>query len=952
MLLKITDLKEYNFLPEYLAMLEKKTSGELWPVQVQAIERGLLDFKWKTFLASAPHGCGKTLVAELAAVKKLHENPNALIMYLVPYKAMATEILRKFLFLQKPPFGREVGIWTGDQAFDGEPLIGSNFLVLTYELFQLMLRTDLEKVINAGLIIIDELHFIEEYGRGPRQEAAITRLISIKEHPPVLGLCSVVSNLDQVMTWLDCDEFHATTEWRLSPLFEGLINPTDKTVNFYKNGKKAYEEKLPIEDIVNNVTTLADCSIEYLQRDVGDIRPQILVFVPARSTARKTASLISNRLKEYIASDDIDLTENDIRFLFKKLDEVSHSSSPTISNIKKLLATGVAYHHAGLGRNLRNFIEEQFKENRISVLVSTTTLAIGVNLPASRVYFLETKAGLHSLSPIKYRNMAGRAGRPQYREKGESIIVVSYPLEMQSSFANYISNPKPDLESYLLRDSSETEGALLTWVLQGLNTVSELEDMIRRSFRPPPMNTETQEKIITALNKLVSYGFLEKDSTAGQLRYICTNLGHVAGGCGARPDDSRLLIMNLVGENLLKQEGVFDRLAALFYISLTSRFDHVFLGSAVDDRAAYLSYMSKINRSARESVIAAGDRTERAFFIASLLEAWISGKSLKEIGRELGADHSAEEVVERLVPNAIEMLQYYIIIAEKSGLEVVGSNEEVLNHLQTLQDCLEIGTESSNVELGRLMRGKENVREVIEGLKSMGINTPSELLDFPYSDYSEELAGVSPSDFFFAKARALYLVEDKEDRKRRYVRLLAMHKSVSITIVELLLSNAEQFEKGVRQAIDKIAEKWPDHLEAKQVRDSGAGSNLPRPESYLVVKREEESIRLCFEAKAQRNAKPIEKHNKALSPLLKCRGESTHRITIGWPFFSRELHSTAYNREVALLDSTTFALIYVWIRAGLLSIKSFLTTLNMKGIIQPDAFDKRVPRWWPSTPSF
>jgi hypothetical protein len=78
--------------------------------------------------------------------------------------------------------------------------------------------------------------------------------------------------------------------------------------------------------------------------------------------------------------------------------------------------------------------------------------------------------------------------------------------------------------------------------------------------------------------------------------------------------------------------------------------------------------------------------------------------------------------------------------------------------------------------------------------------------------------------------------------------------------------------------------------------------------------------------------------------------DSTHRITIGWPSFHKVLHSIAGDRAVTLMDASTFALIYVWSITNLLGLRKQLKTLDRTGIIQPDIFDARVPRWWPSTP--
>ncbi|HXW02644.1 MAG TPA: helix-hairpin-helix domain-containing protein, partial [Nitrosarchaeum sp.] len=86
-------------------------------------------------------------------------------------------------------------------------------------------------------------------------------------------------------------------------------------------------------------------------------------------------------------------------------------------------------HHAGLNQNCRQTIETEFRKGTIKLLSSTPTLAAGVNLPARRVVIsninrYNAKVGANRpISILEYKQLCGRAGRPQYDDYGESIIV-------------------------------------------------------------------------------------------------------------------------------------------------------------------------------------------------------------------------------------------------------------------------------------------------------------------------------------------------------------------------------------------------------------------------------------------------------------------------------------------------------------------------------------------------
>jgi pre-mRNA-splicing helicase BRR2 len=102
------------------------------------------------------------------------------------------------------------------------------------------------------------------------------------------------------------------------------------------------------------------------------------------------------------------------------------------SDLKDLMPYGFAIHHAGMGRVDREMVEELFADKHIQVLVSTATLAWGVNLPAHTVIIKGTqiynpeKGAWTELSPLDVMQMLGRAGRPQYDTHGEGIILTGH----------------------------------------------------------------------------------------------------------------------------------------------------------------------------------------------------------------------------------------------------------------------------------------------------------------------------------------------------------------------------------------------------------------------------------------------------------------------------------------------------------------------------------------------
>ncbi|CDI86192.1 DNA polymerase theta, putative [Eimeria praecox] len=87
---------------------------------------------------------------------------------------------------------------------------------------------------------------------------------------------------------------------------------------------------------------------------------------------------------------------------------------------------GVAYHHAGLSGEERALLEAGYRRGHLDVLCATSTLALGVNLPAARVIIRAPHFGRDELlSPGRFHQMAGRAGRKGLEDRGDAYLICS-----------------------------------------------------------------------------------------------------------------------------------------------------------------------------------------------------------------------------------------------------------------------------------------------------------------------------------------------------------------------------------------------------------------------------------------------------------------------------------------------------------------------------------------------
>lgn len=82
----------------------------------------------------------------------------------------------------------------------------------------------------------------------------------------------------------------------------------------------------------------------------------------------------------------------------------------------------MAFHHAGLTYDERDIIESAFCRSTLRVIVATSTLSSGVNLPARRVLIRTPLFGNKPMCSLTYKQMIGRAGRMGKVSKNENFM--------------------------------------------------------------------------------------------------------------------------------------------------------------------------------------------------------------------------------------------------------------------------------------------------------------------------------------------------------------------------------------------------------------------------------------------------------------------------------------------------------------------------------------------------
>jgi helicase len=423
-------------LPESaIEFLKSEGLTKLYPPQNDAIKAGLL--KGKSVLVSAPTASGKTLIATLAIISYLSKNKGKVI-YLSPLRALAAEKFLEFKKLEKISIGNKikVGISTGDYENTEKKLEKNNVLILTNEKMDSIIRHGAEWIDEIGLVISDEIHLIGDDSRGPTLEMILTQLKELEHKPQILGLSATITNSDEIANWLGCKLVN--NKWRPVPLSEGV----------YDGGMVTMSDGTTFE-VANTIRgTPIDLGVQCVQEG-----GQSLIFAETRMRSKSLATKAVEVIEQLLEKKELDELEK----ISKKI-LTNNEQTDLVKTLAILVKKGVAFHHAGLNQTCRQIIETEFRKGTIKLLSSTPTLAAGVNLPARRVVIsninrYNAKIGANRpISVLEYKQLCGRAGRPQYDKYGESIVVGNGNGE--EILEHYINGEPEPIESKITEDKS------------------------------------------------------------------------------------------------------------------------------------------------------------------------------------------------------------------------------------------------------------------------------------------------------------------------------------------------------------------------------------------------------------------------------------------------------------------------------------------------------------------
>ncbi|WP_435320194.1 DEAD/DEAH box helicase [Haloarchaeobius sp. TZWSO28] len=497
-------------------------------------------------VASAPTASGKTALAELAICRALDMGGTAL--FIAPLRALTNE--KEADWDRFEELGYSVYVVTGERDLNPRRARHADILVMTPEKLDSATRkhdtTRYDFITDVDVCVIDEVHLLDSDRRGAVLEVTVSRLRRLCA-PRVVALSATMPNIDDVAAWLDAPPEN-TFE------FDDEYRPVDlhADVKTYSHGENSFADKY------RRLYRAIDLAEPHLNDD-----GQALVFVSSRQDTVQAAK----KARDEVAERDVAMgARGDYDF---------HTETQELDNdtLRNSCIDGVAFHHAGLSKNDKDRVEEWFKQGKLQLLFSTSTLAWGVNLPARCVVIRDTKLhdpleGEVDMSPLDVLQMLGRAGRPGYDDVGYGYVVCD----------------AADAGKYrrLLREGKEIESRLAENLDAHLNaeiamgTVRDLDDVMdwlettfyyqRAQSEPEQYDfANLRERVREVLKSLVDHGFV---NLGDDLAISATGLGVLASKYYLRLETAERF------KTLADSEGITEK-GVLGAVATAAEFDSV-----------------------------------------------------------------------------------------------------------------------------------------------------------------------------------------------------------------------------------------------------------------------------------------------------------------------------------------------------------------------------------------
>ncbi|MBI4884222.1 MAG: DEAD/DEAH box helicase [Actinobacteria bacterium] len=385
----------------------------------------------ESVLVAAPTGSGKTVVAEYAIDAAIADGRRA--FYTAPIKALSNQKYHDLIERLGP---QRVGLLTGDNTINGD----ADVVVMTTEVLRNMIYARSPGLRDLAVVVLDEVHFLQDTYRGPVWEEVI---IHLPAHVRLVCLSATVSNAAELAEWI------STVRGPTRTVLEDR-RPV-RLDNHYLIGDQTHDRMHLLPVLVSgrpntDAIRLDAEAARHNRKQHGrrrlftPSRLEVIELLDAHHMLPAIYFIFSRNQCDEAAKSclgaDVRLTSAADRDRIREIvDERLGGIDPAdlavlgYGQFLAQLEAGVSCHHAGMVPPFKEVVEACFVEGLVKAVFATETLAVGINMPAKTVVIekLSKFTGDHHtfLTAGEYTQLTGRAGRRGLDDLGHAVVLWS-----------------------------------------------------------------------------------------------------------------------------------------------------------------------------------------------------------------------------------------------------------------------------------------------------------------------------------------------------------------------------------------------------------------------------------------------------------------------------------------------------------------------------------------------
>ena len=425
-----------------------KSPKILWPAQQLIGERGVLS--GRSAIVQLPTGVGKTKSIELIIRSSFFSKRTTTAIIVAPLRALCNEIANEMTsaFRNEALVNQFSDVLEDDFSSDGLLSLKNSILVCTPEKFSYIIHHQADFIDEIGLYIFDESHMFDDASRGATYELLITEIRDrITSQKQIILLSAVLSNAEQIKDWLLGDEGVLLSDPRIksTPKMIGFTSSTND-IHYYSDSTQ--------EDffIPRSIEVLE------LQKRPRETRKR---FFPETTDAKDIAIYFANRLCKNGAAAIFANRTSTVKTIIDRIIELNarqfsltgikaNSDYEELNRLARLMSDyygdeysytiacnlGVLPHYSSLPNGIRLAVEHAVKMKALSLIVCTSTLAQGVNIPIKYLFITSFRVARNSMQVRSFQNLIGRTARSGMHTEGSVIVTDSQLYDNKNTHKN------------------------------------------------------------------------------------------------------------------------------------------------------------------------------------------------------------------------------------------------------------------------------------------------------------------------------------------------------------------------------------------------------------------------------------------------------------------------------------------------------------------------------------